>query len=181
MGRPKKKHLFFLPIAIVLVVIYYFSITVNMSNNTSAKRGIRNYINKSSEDSEVEILSSIELGNKRYVLTELDNRLFLLKMDFKIFNRYRIRAADSYFGSEKVEVVEENKKKYLIYYGKIDNPRITTVVIKIDYKPYKVKLEGNRNVIGYCIVENSLSIGDVIATYDYYDDKGNLINKGSSI
>ncbi|WP_160680402.1 hypothetical protein [Clostridium sp. C8-1-8] len=181
MRRPKKKYLFFLPIAIVLVVIYYFTITVDMSDSDAAKEGIKNFINKNSQDDQVKILSSIELGSKRYVLAEMDNRLFLLRMDFKTFNRYRIRAADSYFGSEKAKVVEEDNKKYLIYYGKIDNPRITKVVVKIDYIPYKVTLKGNRNAIGYCVVDNSLSIGDVIATYDYYDDNDNLVYKGSSL
>ncbi|MBK1811621.1 hypothetical protein JHL18_13430 [Clostridium sp. YIM B02505] len=179
MRKPRKKHLFFLPIAAMLVLIYYFSITVNFDNDKLAKRGVRNLIDKSAMIEDVYILQSISLGKTRYTLVEVNNKLFLLQLGDKLFNRYKITSINSFFGSARAQVFQASDGKYLLYYGRVENPWIKYVVINTVDKKYRINFSNTRNILDYCKVEESLPTGDIVATYDYYDKDGKSILNGS--
>ncbi|GFZ29805.1 hypothetical protein CSC2_03310 [Clostridium zeae] len=179
MRKPRKKYLFFLPIAAILILIYYFSITVNFDNEKLAKKGVRNLINKSASIEDVFILQSINLGKEKYTLVEVNNKLFLLQLGDKLFNRYKVTSINSFFGSARAQVFQASDGKYLIYYGKVENPSIKYVIVNTVDKKYRIKFSNARNILDYCKVEDSIPTGDLVATYDYYDKDGKLILNGS--
>ncbi|GFP76100.1 hypothetical protein [Clostridium fungisolvens] len=179
MRKPRKKYLFFLPIAVILVLIYYFSITVNFDNEKLAKRGVRNLIDKSANMEDVYILQSINLGKEKYTLVEVNNKLFLLQLGDKLFNRRKVTNINSLFGSARAQVFQASVGKYLIYYGRVENPTIKYVIVNTVDKKYRINFSNTRNILEYCKVEDEAQTGNLVATYDYYDKDGKLILNSS--
>lgn len=179
MRKPRKKYLFFLPIAVILALVYYLSITVNFDNERAAKKGVRNLIDKSANIEDVYILQSINLGKTKYNLVEVNNKLFLLQLVDKFFNRYKVTSVNSFFGSARAQVFQVSDGKYLIFYGKIQNPSIKYVIVNTADKKYRINFSNTRNILDYSKVEDSIPTGDLVATYDYYDKDGKLILNGS--
>ncbi|GKU24923.1 hypothetical protein [Clostridium folliculivorans] len=105
--------------------------------------------------------------------------MFLLQLGDKLFNRYKVTSINSFFGSSRAQVFQTSDGKYLIYYGRVENPSIKYVVVNTVDKKYRINFSNTRNILDYCKVEDSISTGDIVATYDYYAKDGKLILNSS--
>ena len=169
----KKKFLVVIPLIVIILIIFYFKEYSIRNTKSDILYGTKKFM-KATRD--IKVLKSLKLDNKLYVLMTNSDRMFLVEFERGLNNRFKINSITYCFEDIRAEIIKINNKKFLICYGKLNNPDIDYVTTYIINKTYKLKFENKPFVIAYCKIEDMVDIGDTPKFYNFFDKNNNRIN-----
>lgn len=163
------------------IITYYFKFPVK-ADNSNFKECINSRLNKGYTSgiefsNSIKLYDSISIGNKKYILVEINQQLGIVGLTQGIGERYRIIRMSYGTGNFKEEIIESNNKKYLIFGGRNIGLAIEKIGFILKGNGYSLDITNEKLFLVYLEVDSEIEDTHInIEDLKFYNVEGNDIS-----
>lgn len=144
----------------ITVLIYHFSFPVQ-EDCSNLSECINNFSNRGysiAYSNDIKLYDSVVLGNKQYILIELNGQLGRIVLVHGNMGRYRIDELDNGSGNFTEEIVDSNGKKYLLFGGRNTNFELSSITFTLEGQNYRVDIPAEKSFLVHTEVDRRMQL-----------------------
>lgn len=164
----------------ITVIFYHFSFPVkeDCGNLTECINDFSNRGYSIAYSNDIKLYDSVVLGEKQYILIELNGQLGRVVLVHGIIGRYRIDELGYGSGNFREEIVESNGKKYLLFGGKNTSLELSNITFTLEDQNYKMDIPPKKRFLVHTEVDSRMQITYMdLDSLRFYDAQGEDITK----
>lgn len=151
-------------IALFIALVAFFScfmpFKINGDNSNLAEH-TNQFLNRSMNHSQtviqhsIKLYDSVTIGTKKYVLTEIDQQIGVIRLTKGLSGRYQIESVGYGGGNFTEEIVEISGGRYLLFGGRNVGSAIDKITFELDKKEYSLAIPKETRFFVYLEVDSN--------------------------
>lgn len=168
-------------IIVFIIITYCFEFPIK-ADNSNLEECISSRLNKGYTSgiefsNSIKMYDSISVGNKKYILVEINQQLGIIGLTQGIGERYKIIRMGYGTGNFKEEIIESNNKKYLIFGGRNISLAIAKISFILNHDEYSLDIPNKKLFLVYQEVDSEIEDTHINIEYlKFYNAEGNDIS-----